>query len=125
MDYFKNANFDFGWEIPFAIDLFGNTYVIMVVADAYSETELTNKEQNASFTYLVENYKRIFSEVEQILIKEAQTKDNVAKRFTPEFFNIKRDGEMGLVINDNENEENGFVIIINSDYKIISTDQFF
>lgn len=125
MNYFKDAYFDSGWEIPCAIKLFNVLYVIQVVADAYFENEIANEAQNDSFADFMKNKNAIFDKVEQILIDEATTREIAMDRFLPEFINIKKDGELALIIYDELNKENGLVIVISSNFKVLTTDQYF
>lgn len=125
INLFKDAKFNFAWEMPLKISLFGKEYEILISADAYYSTDKVTIEQNESCKKFIENYSDIIRNIEEILIKESGTKENALKSFNPIKLKIKRNGNCGIVFDDRDDFENGFVITIIPTYDLVSTDEYF
>lgn len=122
---FANAKFNFAWEIPLSISLFGSDFEITASADAYYPTDEVTVEQNNAYQSFIENYKDIINNVEKLLLKESGSVELAEKRFTPKILKIKRNGNLGIVFDDKNDFENGLVISIFPSYELMSTDEYF
>ena len=125
MNLFAGAKFNFAWEVPSSISLFGTEYTIVVSADAYYSSDEVTTEQNDSYKSFIENYNNIIDKVESMLLTEAGSKEAIIERFTPKMIKIKRNGDYGIVFDDKKDFENGLVIAINPGFEIMGTDEYF
>jgi len=122
---FENANFNFAWEIPLTVTIYGKEFRIVASADAYYSTDEVTQEQENSYKFFMNDYKDIIANIEELLIKDAGSKENAIERYTPKFLKIKRNGDCGLVFDDKDDFENGLVITIRPQYQLKSTDEYF
>lgn len=124
-NFFENAKFNLGWEIPLNISLFGKSYSIVVVADAYYATEKATIEQNTTYKNFLDNYNDVMENVEKRLIAETGSLQKAIERFIPKMLKIKTNGDAGLVFDDKDNFENGLVVTVDTKYMLLSTDEYF
>lgn len=124
-DLFAGAKFNYAWEVPLSLKLYGTDYAIVVSADAYYDTDEVTDEQNSSFKAFIENYDDIIANVEKLLIDEAGSKGSAMERFKPKLIKIKRNGDYGIVFDDKDDFENGLVITVSPKYGLMSTDEYF
>lgn len=124
-NFFAGAKFNYAWEIPLNISLFGREIAIVVSADAYFSTDKVTEEQNCSYNSFIENYNSIIGKVENLLLSEVGSKEVALERFKPKMIKIKRNGDYGIVFDDKHDFENGLVITINPNFELMSTDEYF
>lgn len=122
---FAEAKFNFGWEVPLNISLFGKEYAIIASADAYYFTDKVTSEQINSYKSFIENYNNVISKVENMLLAEAGSKEDVIERFKPKMIKFKRNGDYGIVFDDKWDLENGLVIAISPNFELMGTDEYF
>lgn len=122
---FENAKFNFGWELPIEIQLFGKVYPAIASADSYFLTEKATDEQSNSYKSFLENSNEILKTVETTLIYEAGTTEGASKRFIPRLVKIERNGDYGIVFDDKDDSEGGLVVAIKPAFQIINPDAYF
>lgn len=124
MDLFKNAIFNYSWEIKSEISLLGVKFPLTVSADAYYATEKPTSEQEASYGFFLSNYKEILEKIEEMLVYDAGSVEGARRRYIPKMIKIKKNGDCGLLLDDADDFENGLVVTIRPSYELMSTDEY-
>lgn len=124
-NYFEKARFNYSWEVPATIELFGTVYSIVAAADAYFNTEKVTREQNDSYKFYLENYNSIVKQIEELLIADANGDKILAQeRFVPKMLKIKKNGDCAILLDDKADIESGVAASIIPDYKLMNIDEY-
>ena len=107
---FGEVIFNDGFDTKINVTIFSKTQKVLVTALAYEESDGISKEQKKSF--LTFNNKKIeyISKIESILVDEFGNKAN--DRFNISSIFIDRDGELALLFDDQQNEDEGIAVQI-------------
>lgn len=107
---FGEVIFNEGFDTKINVTIFSKTQKVLVTALAYEESDGISKEQKKSF--LTFNNKKIeyISKIESILVDEFGNKAN--DRFNISSIFIDRDGELALLFDDQQNEDEGIAVQI-------------
>lgn len=107
---FGEVIFNDGFDTKINVTIFSKTQKVLVTALAYEESDGISKEQKKSF--LTFNNKKIeyISKIESILVDEFGNKAN--DRFNISSIFINRDGELALLFDDQQNEDEGIAVQI-------------
>lgn len=118
---FGEILFNMGWKTKTTIELFGNSYEIIVKARAYFEKDGITAEQEASYSDFNEKKTEKLTIIEESLV---ELSDNAAKRFMPQMLLIQRNGEYALLLDDAEDLDDGIVVCLAPNVEIISQDMY-
>lgn len=119
---FKNATFNYAWEINKTIKLFSKKYNIIVSADAYYESEGITEAQNDAYSYFLNEENSILNKIQGKLMDVY--KNNVENRFIPTTLKVEKNGNMGLLFDDSISPDEGFVVTITPEMKILDLDYY-
>lgn len=119
---FGAVTFDYGWKTTLNFEYFGTVVHLVVNAKAYFEEDVITERQENVYAYFLQNIVEIQKKIENILLESwtSQAKN----RFTPSCLLIERDGEMGMLFDDREDLDNGIVVTIIPELKIITQDEY-
>lgn len=121
---FGEVVFDMGWKKTSRISLFEKKYQITVSASAYYETEMITQKQEASYQKFESN-RNYFQSICEVELRKISTNDEAAKvKYTPKMLLIQDDGEMALLVDDNDDVDDGIAIVIFPEVKVLSTDAY-
>jgi len=110
-----------GWKKKEEISYYGNKMSITVKIQAYDEKAEMTVEQKENYNKYKESFETIIEKALESLVKYD---NNAAKRFKPTTLLLKRDGDMGLLLDDSEDEDGGVVVDISGDYVIVEQDDY-
>ena len=117
-----DMKFNIGWKTSIEIKLFNKKYNIVVKAKAFTKDESITKEQEASFLDFNNNKEKKLKIIETLLIKYS---GKFAKtRFTPKMLLFEKDGKYALLLDDHQNEDDGIVVCLKPEGKILSQDEY-
>ncbi len=119
--YFGEVTFNTGWEKKNKIHLFNQTFPVFITAVAYFKEDVITEAQEEAYINYTKNGGIILQKVESLL----QEKDkNASSRFTPQEILIERNGSISLLVSDENDVDNGIVVCIYPDYKILYQDEY-
>ena len=119
---FGEIKFDTGWNKKSTIELFGYSYAIIIKAKAYFEEEGITSEQEASFVDFIYKKDNIQKTIEESL--QDFSNINASERFTPRTLLFQRDGSYALLLDDAEDTDNGIVVCIAPNVKLLTQDEY-
>ena len=137
---FGEMTYNYLWEKPRYISIFGQTYPIKIAAASFNEKPLTD-EQRSAYTGFLKNEKRICSEIETLIIQYIETYfDELSKYWenarliktakelsrvvTPKTLYFKRKGMAVLLLDCVWDPEHGIGVEIFPEQKVASQDIF-
>ena len=121
---FSEAVFDMGWKLQMEIPFFGKQCKIEILAEAYSEIEKATDAQIASYDEFSRNSEGILKKVQRLLAYEAGDEKTAECRFSPVMLHISQNGNYALLFDDSEDYENGIVVTIKPELKVMASDQY-
>ena len=124
MSLLENAVFNYSWEVKSDISMLGTVFPITISADAYYETEKPTVEQEESFCFFMRNKEEILGKIDNLLISDTGSMEEARRRYVPKMLKIKKNGDCGLLLDDENNFENGLVVTIRPTYGFLDTDEY-
>ena len=121
---FGEVAFNSGWETNTSIEYDGKTYTITVSADAYYEKDGITKEQEESYKDFSTHKDSVATQIKDVM-EESFSEPGEYEKYVPVLLLIKRNGEYGLVFDNQSDVEDGVVVVIKPQMEVLSTDQYF
>lgn len=119
---FGEMIFNVGWKAKTEISLFDKKYSLLIKASAYFEKDGITAEQEAAIVNFGENKNELLKKAEKMLIDFSE--EDAAQRFIPRTLLFQRNGSYALLLDDNEEEDEGVAICFQPEVKIVSQDEF-
>lgn len=117
----EGFTYSVGWKKKEEISFYGKKIAITVKIQAYDEQSDMTAEQKSNYDIYEKSFENIIANALGALKKY----DNDAEsRFTPTTLLLKRDGNMGLLFDDKNDEDGGIVVDISADYTIVQQDDY-
>lgn len=123
-DMIKDMVFDFGWECNTELKVFENIFEIFVKLKAFYEKDGITEMQQSAYEKFVSNKAQYEHVIEKELLCINDSKTEILNRFVPVGVLIQRNGEVALLLDDAEDEDNGLVIVFNSETCIMTQDEY-
>lgn len=114
---FDEAIFNYSWEVNSSIELYDKKYDIIVSADAYYADESITEKQREAYNDFLLNENSIIAKIESEL-------SNTRECFVPKVIKIQKNGDLAILFDDMENEEDGIAVCITPKFEILSIDQY-
>lgn len=114
--------FDTGWKAKSSVNLFGKSFGIVIKAKAYYEKDGITEKQTNAFADYAEKKESLFEIVERLL--SSSFGDAASSRFTPKTLLFERDGSYALLLDDNDDPDDGIAVLLSPTEKIISQDEY-
>lgn len=121
---FPEAVFEMGWKLQKKIPFFGKQCEISVLAEAYRETEKATDAQIMAYDEFLENSEDILKKVQKLLAYEAGDEVSAKRRFSPAMLHISQNGNYAMLFDDSDDYENGIVVTIKPELKVMASDQY-
>ena len=112
--------FNIGFKKTDTYNFRGKEYDLVIKLKAYYEKDGITNEQLEAYEYYIENKSEIQAKVEDELSKSGYDSDDL----TPVRLLISRGGEIAVIIQDNADWDGGIVVVVGSEYKVISQDEY-
>lgn len=112
--------FKIGFKKSDTYSFFGKEYKLVIKLKAYYEKDGITNEQLEAYEYYVENKSDIQAKVEGELSKSGYGIDAL----TPIMILISRNGEIAVIIQDEADLDGGIVVMVGSEYKVVSQDEY-
>lgn len=112
--------FKIGFKKSDTYSFFGKEYKLVIKLKAYYEKDGITNEQLEAYEYYVENKSDIQAKVEGELSKSGYSIDAL----TPIMILISRNGEIAVIIQDEADLDGGIVVMVGSEYKVVSQDEY-
>ncbi|MCT3101297.1 MAG: DUF6985 domain-containing protein [Lactococcus lactis] len=119
---FGDVQFDYGWKTNLEFEFLGTVFFLVVNAKSYFEDEGITENQENAYTYFLQNRVEIQKKIENILLNSVSLQSK--NRFTPNCLLIERDGKMGILFDDKADLDNGIVVTIIPELKILTQDEY-
>ena len=119
---FGDVQFDYGWKTNLEFEFLGTVFFLVVNAKSYFEDEVITENQENAYTYFLQNRVEIQKKIENILLNSVSLQSK--NRFTPNCLLIERDGKMGILFDDKVDLDNGIVVTIIPELKILTQDEY-
>ena len=116
--------FNYGWIRKHQISMFGKDFNINISADAYYNYEVITNEQLSAINDFLSNENKIISNVEKILIKDYNGKQNVVKRLIPILIKIRKNGDYAILFDDVKYPDEGIAVTIKPKMEVVSQDVY-
>lgn len=118
---FGVVNFSYGWNKEGSIALWGNNYDILVTATAYYEHEsITDKQREAYSTFLA-GKTSVSKKIETLL---ANSMKEPEKHLRPRFLVFEKDGAYALMLDDDNDPDDGIAVQLHPVEKVMSQDAY-
>ena len=118
---FGEVSFDAGWNKDENISLWGKTNGILVTAVAYYESEAITEAQQSSYRSYNLNKSIMEKKIEQLL---SNYMDEPEKHLTPRFLVFEKDGAYALMLDDDNDPDNGVAVQLAPVAKVTSQDAY-
>lgn len=119
---FGDLTFNTGWKTKTDIVLFDKTHRVVVKVKAYFEKDSVTPEQESAYSDFCKNKIARLNTVETLLSNYAN--GHAKKRFTPRTLLFNRDGSYAMLLDDQEDEENGVAVTLAPESKIVAQDDY-
>lgn len=119
---FGEMTFNTGWKSLVNIKLFDKSTKITVKAKAYFEKDGITSEQEAAFSDFNKNKEQRLKNTELLLFDYAG--DIAARRFVPKTLLFERDGSYGILFDDHQDEDNGIIVCLIPEEKVLTQDDY-
>lgn len=119
---FGEMVFNTGWKSLVDIELFDKTTKVTVKAKAYFEKDGITNEQEVAFSDFNKNKEQRLKRTELLLFDFGG--DNAANRFVPKTLLFERDGSYGILFDDHQDEDNGIIVCLIPDEKVLTQDDY-
>ena len=116
---FGDMYFDTGWKTNYELELFGYSCSVLVKVKAYYEKDGITKEQQAACKYFLEHEQKLMAKAEELL--DDYGKSDVV---TPTMLVIQPDGEIALLLDDEEDEDNGMAVVLYPEPECMTQDEY-
>lgn len=114
-------DFDTGWKLKKDISFNNATYKIIVKCKAYKQEDgITPEQESAMEKYAREGEKQLAIATQML---NAAYPDS-GKRFSPTVLLFNRNGEYALLLDDNDNPDEGICIVLSPHRQILSQDDY-
>ncbi|MDO4666960.1 MAG: hypothetical protein Q4A90_03885 [Streptococcus sp.] len=113
---FGELTYDFGFNSKINIEIFERKNKVIVTAQAYRESDGISREQEDSFSKFKNNMHDIIGTVEDKIINNYGQHAN--SRFNLTTIVVDRQGELALIFDDKEDEDEGIVVQVFPKYII-------
>ncbi|MBU4540766.1 MAG: hypothetical protein KJ774_06035 [Firmicutes bacterium] len=120
--YFGEMIFNTGWKSLIDIKLFDKITKITVKAKAYFEKDGVTSEQEAAFSDFNNNKAQRLKNTELLLSDYAG--DIAMSRFEPKTLLFERDGSYCILFDDHQDEDNGIVVCLIPEEKVLTQDDY-
>ena len=115
---FENAVFHYGWEVVDTITFLGKEYNITISAKAYFKSEGITVQQETAYLEFKNNKEQILKKIEKALQSEN------AEKYIPKFLSIQKNGDTALFFDDACDVEDGIVVCITPEIKLMDIDEY-
>jgi len=119
---FGDVKFDTGWKTKMDICLFGKSYAVVVKARSYREEDAITSEQETAFGDFLRNRSNLLKSAENALSDFSD--GNASSRFLPTMLLMERDGGYALLLDDEENKDEGVAVLLAPKMKVVSQDEY-
>lgn len=113
--------FRVGWKKKECIELFGNSYDIVIKLKAYYEKDGITAEQESAYNKYQEQKKEQEKALQDILLNY---REDAVESIVPTMLAIDREGEIALFCDDRDDPDNGIVVCIGEQMKIMTQDEY-
>lgn len=120
---FGELVFNIGWKASADISLLNNDYSVIVKAKAYHEQDGITAEQEAAIIDFGDNKQARLATVDKLLTDYANGED-ASKRFIPRTLLFQRNGSYALLLDDNEDEDEGIAVCLAPAATIVSQSEY-
>ena len=107
--YFGEMEYATGWKTKRQIELFGNTYDIVVKIQAYDPEDGISEEQDQACCEYIKNEKENLESIEKLMVEYSA---DAKTRFSPRRLLYDTDGGCALLCNDAEDVDEGIAVCI-------------
>ena len=121
---FGEVSFNFGWEKRGSVILFNRPYSVVIRIKSFRETDLITVAQEEGYHLYRQNEKKYCAKIEQALIEYCEDADQAKERFIPSTLIFQRDGSFALMIDDDNDVENGLVFTLSPVFSLQTTDEY-
>lgn len=118
---FGEVSFDAGWNRNDKISLWGKINNITVTAAAYYDSELITEAQQSSYRSYNLNKSILEKKVEQLL---SNYMDEPEKHLKPRFLVFEKNGAYALMLDDDNDPDNGVAVQLAPTAKVTSQDAY-
>ena len=119
---FGNVQFNTGWKTRTYINLYGDEHNIIVKAKAYAEKDCITEEQERAYRDFNANKSSLMKSIEKLLNDFVE--GGASSRFTPRTLLFNRDGGYALLLDDNQDEDDGIAVCIAPKIEVMSQDEY-
>jgi len=120
-EVFGEMTFDTGWYKEGEIRYYGETYPIVICCAAYFESDPVTDEMRENYLLFLDNRRRFEETVERMVAEECA--ENPERRFTPQML-LFQDEEMALLLDDEDDPDNGLAIILLPNERVETQDAY-
>ena len=122
MIFEQEFSYKIGWVKAETLTLFGNDYQVTVKLAAYKTNKTITDAQKQAYLFYRDNSAGLLSGAEHAL---CNYDENASERFIPTRILINRDGETALLLDDNNNPDEGITVVLNgTDFSVQSQDDY-
>ena len=121
---FGEVTFNYGWEKRGSVILFKRPHSVVIRIKSFRETDLITEAQETGYLLYQQNEKIYCTKIEQALIEYCGDADQAKERFCPSALIFRRDGSFALMIDDNNDAENGLVFTLSPIFSLQTTDEY-
>ena len=118
---YGEVSFDAGWNRTEKMSLWGKTNDILITAVAYYESETINEAQQSAYRSFNLNKSIMEKKIEQLL---SNYMDEPEKHLTPRFLVFEKDGAYALMLDDDNDPDNGVAVQLAPVAKVTSQDAY-
>ena len=118
---FGEVSFDAGWNRTESISLWGKSNDLLITAVAYYESETITGAQQSSYRSFNLNKSIMEKKAEQLL---SNYMDEPEKHLTPRFLVFEKDGAYALMLDDDNDPDNGVAVQFAPVAKVTSQDAY-
>jgi hypothetical protein len=124
-EVFGEMSFDVGWKTKTKIVLWGKTYTVIVNAEAYNKEDCLTEEQQKSYASFKEMKAEKQRTIEMLLSQyfEGQ-EDDLCDFLKPTSLLIQREGELALLFDDANDEDNGIAVTLSLKEEVVTQDEY-
>jgi len=120
-EIFGKVSFDAGWNREDTISIWGKNYSILVTAVAYYEHESITVAQQSAYHSFAMNKTIISKKIENLLVEYM---DEPEKHLKPRFLVIEKNGAYALMLDDDNDPDNGVAVQLEPDERVVSQDAY-
>ena len=124
---FGEIYFSFGWKTKAEITLWREVYEIVVDAEAYFENEEITFEQERAYETFNNSKQEKQDTIESLLLgyyNNERDESFLHEQLTPKTLVFDREGGCALLLDDEEDPDNGLAVILIPDEEVMTQDEY-